>query len=50
MKSRRLLMLSLTIAFLQFSVTACNTIAGAGKDIEAAGDAIENEAKKHKTY
>lgn len=26
------------------SVTACNTVAGAGKDIEKAGDAIHNKA------
>lgn len=27
------------------SVTACNTVAGAGKDIESAGDAIHDKAK-----
>ena len=28
----------------------CNTIEGMGKDIEAAGDSIENAASKHKGY
>lgn len=29
-------------------VAGCNTIAGAGKDIEATGDAIEDTAEKTK--
>ena len=29
-----------------FSITACNTIEGAGKDIKAGGTAIEREAEK----
>ena len=29
---------------------ACNTIEGAGKDIKAAGDAIEKSASKTKGY
>lgn len=31
-----------------FSITACNTIAGAGKDIEKGGGAIKDEANEHK--
>lgn len=31
-------------------VTACNTTAGAGKDISAAGTAIEKSAEKNTTY
>lgn len=27
------------------SVTACNTVAGAGKDVERAGDAIHDKAR-----
>ncbi|MBD3633847.1 MAG: entericidin A/B family lipoprotein [Methylophaga sp.] len=34
--------LGLTIAF---AVSACNTIEGAGEDIEAGGDAIEDAAE-----
>lgn len=33
---------------LLLSLTACNTIEGVGKDIGAAGDAIEGAAKKNK--
>ncbi len=28
--------------------TGCNTVAGAGKDIERAGEKIENSAQKNK--
>jgi predicted small secreted protein len=31
-------------------VAACNTTAGAGKDISAAGTAIENSADENKGY
>jgi predicted small secreted protein len=33
-----------------FAVTGCNTIEGAGKDIKAAGGAIEKSAEKTKPY
>jgi predicted small secreted protein len=33
---------------LTVSISACNTISGAGEDIKAAGNAIENAAKKTK--
>jgi predicted small secreted protein len=29
---------------------ACNTTAGAGEDMQAAGNAVENSAEKHKGY
>ncbi len=39
---------------LSFCLTAvlagCNTIEGIGKDVEAAGDAIENSASENKNY
>ncbi|MCB1787946.1 MAG: entericidin A/B family lipoprotein [Chromatiaceae bacterium] len=28
----------------------CNTVAGIGEDVEAAGDAIEDKAEKEKGY
>lgn len=31
-------------------LTACNTMSGAGKDIQKGGEAIENSADKHKNY
>jgi len=35
-----------TILFL----VGCNTMEGVGKDMEAAGDAIENSAQENKNY
>ena len=31
-------------------LTACNTVEGAGRDLEAAGDSIEDSAEDHKHY
>jgi len=31
-------------------LSACNTTAGAGKDVEAAGKAINNSAEENKGY
>lgn len=31
-----------------FFLAACNTMEGAGKDVEKAGSAIKNEAREHK--
>ena len=39
---RKLILLALIAAGL--STAACNTIAGAGKDVEAAGGAVEDAA------
>ena len=46
---RKLLALAL-LAGVVVSVTACNTVEGAGKDVKATGQAIENAADKRKTY
>ena len=32
------------------SLAGCNTMEGAGKDIQAGGKAIKDEAKEHKNY
>ena len=37
-------------AGLAIALTGCNTIEGAGKDIKAAGGAIEKSAEKTKSY
>lgn len=39
---RKLLILALAAATL--STAACNTIAGMGRDVESAGDAVEDAA------
>ncbi len=36
--------------FFIFGIAACNTIEGAGKDVEAAGSAVEESAKENKNY
>ena len=44
-------MKALLIALLGMSVlslTACNTVEGAGKDVKATGQAVENAAKDSK--
>jgi predicted small secreted protein len=40
---------ALTVAGLM-GLAACNTTAGAGKDISAAGNAIHNSAENAKSY
>jgi predicted small secreted protein len=40
----------LVAAGVMLAVTGCNTIEGAGKDIKAAGGAIEKTAEKTKPY
>lgn len=45
--SRMLRKLTLILAFAGFSaggLTACNTVQGAGQDIESTGEAIEDSA------
>ena len=39
---RKLILLALIAAGL--TTAACNTVAGAGRDVEAAGDAVEDAA------
>jgi predicted small secreted protein len=40
----------LVLAGLVVVVTGCNTMEGAGKDVKAAGGAVEKAAEKNKTY
>jgi predicted small secreted protein len=46
------LMLSTVLALAGAAsvLSACNTTAGAGKDIKAAGEAIDKSAEENKTY
>jgi entericidin A len=41
---KRLIALMLLALFSAGTLTACNTMAGAGEDIQQAGDAMEEEA------
>ncbi len=38
----------LSIAGTALTVTACNTVAGVGADVQKAGGAIKEEANEHK--
>jgi predicted small secreted protein len=38
------------VSLLSLTLTACNTIEGAGRDVSAAGREISGEAREHKTY
>ena len=40
----------LALAGIVAAAAGCNTLEGAGKDIKAAGDAIEKSASKTKGY
>lgn len=42
---RTRLLAVLSVALLLAGLTACNTIEGAGEDLEAAGDAVEDTAE-----
>lgn len=43
-----LLLIALSVASIPLS--ACNTVQGAGKDVERAGQKVQGEAQEHKTY
>lgn len=42
---KRLITLMLLALFSMGTLTACNTMAGVGKDVEKAGDKIEDKAE-----
>lgn len=48
MKSTKLLFAVLAAALSSLVFTGCNTINGAGKDIEKAGDKIQDAANKNR--
>lgn len=47
MKLKRLLALMLLALCSMGVLTACNTMAGFGEDVEQVGDSIEDEAEDH---
>jgi predicted small secreted protein len=50
-RSIRLLLLALAAsAFSTLGLSGCNTTAGMGENVEAAGDAIEDKAEETKPY
>jgi len=47
---KRLVVLVALVVMAAVVTAGCNTIEGAGKDIKAAGGAVEKAATKTKTY
>lgn len=45
--SRTTLIATLGLALMAFLLSACQTMEGAGKDIERAGEKIQENAEKH---
>ncbi len=45
-----LLLATLFLAGTAATLSGCNTVEGAGKDIQQGGKAIKEEAKEHKNY
>ena len=43
----RLLFLNALLLSFAASIAACNTVKGAGRDIEKVGEEIQEEAEKH---
>ena len=48
--TRKLVLLLATLIFGSVSLTACNTMQGAGKDVEKVGQKVQEEAVEHKKY
>jgi len=45
-----LLLATLYLVCAAATLTGCNTMEGAGKDIEKGGEAIKDEARENKNY
>ena len=46
---RKIVMLLAVLSFGS-TLTACNTVQGAGRDVEKAGQKVQEEAVEHKKY
>ena len=38
------------MSIASIALTACNTMQGAGRDVERAGQKVQDEAREHKHY
>ena len=47
---KKLVLLLATLVFGPIVLSACNTVQGAGKDVEKLGDKVQGEAVEHKRY
>ena len=50
MKRLIAILLSVSFALPALTLTGCNTVQGAGKDIERGGEKIQKEAQENKRY
>jgi predicted small secreted protein len=46
----KIVLLLAALSFGSATLTACNTVQGAGKDVEKAGQKVQEEAQEHKRY
>ena len=46
----KLVLLLAALVFGSISLSACNTMQGAGRDVEKLGDKVQEEAVEHKRY
>ena len=44
------LLLLVALSLGSISLSACNTVQGAGKDVERAGEKVQQQAQEHKRY
>ncbi|WP_256646176.1 entericidin A/B family lipoprotein [Thermomonas paludicola] len=42
---KRLIALLMLVSFSSLTLTACNTVAGAGKDVQKVGEKVEQKAE-----
>jgi len=43
-------LIALALAATYVFISGCNTVQGAGKDIERGGEKVQKEAQEHKNY
>ena len=46
----KIVLLLMALSIGSATLTACNTVQGAGKDVEKAGQKVQEEAQEHKRY
>jgi predicted small secreted protein len=46
----KIILLIFSLALGSSALTGCNTVQGAGQDIEKAGSKLSDEAQEHKKY
>ena len=46
----KILLLVSTLSLASLTLTACNTMQGAGRDVERAGQKLQDEAVEHRRY